>query len=157
MSTDQSTLRKPSRLRIGEVAAQAQVSTRTLRYYEELGLLSPSGYSPGGARRYSDQDVERLLRIRELQSVMGFDLDQIRTILVSEDRLNQLRAEFQSGDLPPARQEEIVREAIGINDELRQRVRDQQATARAFLDEMEGKARKFRRYLKALDQMVAAR
>ena len=55
--------------RIGEVAQRAGVTTRTLRYYQELGLLSPSGASPGGSRRYSEADVNRLLRILELRNV----------------------------------------------------------------------------------------
>ena len=64
-----------ARYRIGEIADAAGVSTRTLRYYEELGLVSPSGHSPGGARRYSDADLARVLRIRELQDLVGFNLD----------------------------------------------------------------------------------
>src|SRR5206468_3533806 len=78
---------KASGLRIGEVAQRAEVSARTLRYYEELGLLSPAGKTAGGARRYDDRDVEQLLRIRELQEVMGFNLDEIAVILQSERRL----------------------------------------------------------------------
>ncbi len=49
-------------LRIGEAAERAGVSCRTLRYYEELGLLVPAGHSAGGARRYTGDDVERLRR-----------------------------------------------------------------------------------------------
>jgi DNA-binding transcriptional MerR regulator len=68
------------RLRIGEAAARAAVSVRTLRYYEELGLLTPSAHSPGGARRYAEEDVARLARIRELKDLLGFDLDEVRTV-----------------------------------------------------------------------------
>ena len=63
-----------ARFRIGEVAKQAGVSPRTLRYYQELGMLDPAGRSPGGSRRYSSRDVARLTRILELRDVMGFDL-----------------------------------------------------------------------------------
>ena len=65
-------------LRIGQAAAIVGVSTRTLRYYEELGLLHPSSRSPGGGRRYCEEDLARLLRIRELQSLMGFNLRDIQ-------------------------------------------------------------------------------
>jgi DNA-binding transcriptional MerR regulator len=49
--------------RIGEVAERAGVTTRTLRYYQEFGLLDPSDHRPGNNRRYSDTDVARLMRI----------------------------------------------------------------------------------------------
>ena len=49
-----------STYRIGEVAERFGVSTRTLRYYEEVGLIVPSGKSPGGSRRYSDADITRI-------------------------------------------------------------------------------------------------
>ena len=74
------------RLRIGEAAERAAVSVRTLRYYEELGLLTPSDYSPGGARRYAEEDVARLARIRELKDLLGFNLDEVRTVLTAELR-----------------------------------------------------------------------
>jgi DNA-binding transcriptional MerR regulator len=83
--------------RIGEVAARAGVTTRTLRYYQELGLLVPSGRSPGGNRRYSESDVARLLRIIELRTDMGLDLERIRLILQAEDRPAELRAEEARG------------------------------------------------------------
>src|SRR3954465_3204042 len=87
--------------RIGEIAEAAGVSTRTLRYYEELGLLSPSGHSPGGARRYSDSDLARVLRIRELQDLVGFNLDEIKKIVAAEARLGELRAEIRARPSAP--------------------------------------------------------
>src|SRR5437773_5312667 len=103
--------------RIGEVAEAAGVSTRTLRYYEELGLLSPSGHSPGGARRYSDADLARVLRIRELQQLVGFNLDEIKTIVAADARLDELRTEYAvisnaKAGRPHQREPELVAEAI---------------------------------------------
>lgn len=134
-------------LRIGEMAREAGVSTRTIRYYEELGLLVPAGHSPGGARRYSDADLARLRRIRELQDVMGFGLEEIRTIVQGEDRLLQLRTEFKLGKVSPARQEQLVGEAIEINDRLRTEVKRKIARSNQFLAELEGKARRYRELL----------
>jgi DNA-binding transcriptional MerR regulator len=54
-------------MKVGEVARRAGVSTRTVRYYEELGLLEPSGRSQGGFRLYSEADLERLKVIEELK------------------------------------------------------------------------------------------
>jgi DNA-binding transcriptional MerR regulator len=125
------------------MAQRAGVSTRTLRYYEELGLLSPSGHSSGGARRYSDATVERLSRIKELQELMGLNLDEIRTILDAEDRLLALKAEYRSGRVAARRREQIVREAIEINADLRSRVSDRVANMKRFLDELEAKAERY--------------
>jgi MerR family transcriptional regulator, repressor of the yfmOP operon len=135
--------------RIGEVAAQAGVSTRTLRYYEELGLLEPSGHSPGGARRYGEDDVQRLLRVRELQTVMGFNLDQIKRIVASEVRLRQLKREYHSGGLN--RQRELLTEAMELNDLLREEVRDKLTRTQGFLEDLNAKAVRYRTVLQELD------
>jgi MerR family transcriptional regulator, repressor of the yfmOP operon len=135
--------------RIGEVAAQAGVSTRTLRYYEELGLLEPSGHSPGGARRYGEDDVQRLLRVRELQTVMGFNLDQIKRIVASEVRLRQLKREYHRGGLN--RQRELLTEAMELNDLLREEVRDKLTRTQGFLEDLNAKAVRYRTVLQELD------
>lgn len=65
---------------VGQVARLAGVSVRTLHHYDEIGLLSPSGRTRAGYRRYDDADLERLQQIlfyREL----GFPLEEIMTIL----------------------------------------------------------------------------
>lgn len=127
-------------LRIGEVAATAGVSTRTLRYYQELGLLQPSGHAPGLARRYGAADVERLNRILELRDLLGFNLDEIAEILTVEDHLSGLRAEWTSGKgLSARRREEILAEATELNGRLQGQVRAKLARLRDFLGELEGK------------------
>jgi MerR family transcriptional regulator, repressor of the yfmOP operon len=133
-------------MRIGEAAARAAVSPRTLRYYEELGLLSPSGRSPGGNRRYSEADVERVLRIRELKDLMGFDLDHIRAVVGAEARLGELREQYLSG-ADAARRRELLLEAIEINDRLRGGVRDKLARTQEFLAGLEAKAARYREVL----------
>jgi len=131
-------------LRIGEVAKETGVSTRTLRYTGGPDLLTPSGHSPGGARRYSDDDVARVRRIRELQELVGFNLDEIRTILAAEDRLSQLRQEFRAGG-PPERERQIVTEAIEINNRLRKEMRAKLARLETFLADLDARATLYRR------------
>jgi MerR family transcriptional regulator, repressor of the yfmOP operon len=132
-----------AQFRIGEVAQRAGVTTRTLRYYQELGLLSPSGASPGGSRRYSEADVNRLLRILELRNVMGFDLDRIATILDAEDRLAELREVVRRGVSREERQE-ILREAIALNHRMREQVLEKQNVLASFLGELDTKAARYR-------------
>jgi DNA-binding transcriptional MerR regulator len=133
---------------IGKAARAAGVSTRTLRYYEELGLVSPSGHSPGGARRYSDEDLARVRRIRELQHLVGFNLDEIRTIVTAEDRLYALRTEFRSGR-SPQREKQLVAEAIEINDRLRDDMRAKLARLETFLADLDARAALYRRRAKS--------
>jgi DNA-binding transcriptional MerR regulator len=132
----------PARRRIGEIAQQAGVTTRTLRYYQEMGLLEP-GHSPGGSRRYTDADAARLRRIIELRSVMGFDLERIREILASEDRLGALKAEVRRGT-SNARRREIVAEAIRLNARMQEQVRAKRAVLDSFLLELKSKAASYR-------------
>jgi DNA-binding transcriptional MerR regulator len=134
--------------RIGEVAERASVTPRTLRYYEELGLLEPAGHSPGGARRYSDADVDRVLRIRDLQELMGFDLHAIHRIVTAEARLQRLREEYRAG-VDVARRREMIREAIEINDELRTEVREKLGRIRDVLQDLNAKAARYRRLLQS--------
>ena len=138
------------RFRIGEVAEQAGVSTRTLRYYQELGLLDPAGHSPGGSRRYSTSDVARLRRILELRDVMGFDLERISTILHAEDRLAELRQEVRAG-VSPDRRREVVSEAITLNNAMRRQVHEKLEMLQSFLDELETKAARYRQIASELD------
>jgi DNA-binding transcriptional MerR regulator len=79
-------------IRIGDAATRVGVSARTLRYYEEPGLLTPSEYTPGGERRYTPDDPAHLQRILEWREVLGMNLDERREFLTLESRLQELRA-----------------------------------------------------------------
>jgi DNA-binding transcriptional MerR regulator len=70
----------PDLLKIGDFARLAGTNLRTLRYYEELGLLSPSHRSQGGFRYYRCTDVNRVNMIRDLQD-LGLQLEQIRELI----------------------------------------------------------------------------
>jgi DNA-binding transcriptional MerR regulator len=71
------------RWRIGEVAAATGVTVRTLRHYDDLGLLTPSERTGSGYRLYADADVQRLYRILALRR-MGFRLDDVAAALAGE-------------------------------------------------------------------------
>jgi MerR family transcriptional regulator, repressor of the yfmOP operon len=129
-------------LAIGEVARRAAVTTRTLRYYQEMGLLQPSGVTRRGNRLYSETDVERLERILELRDVMGFDLERIRLILQTEDRLAELRAEAQRG-ISTARRREMVREAMALNARTQHEVNQKLGLLHGFLAELQAKASRY--------------
>lgn len=99
MTSDQ---RQPSRqlsrdqqtLQIGEVAARAGLSLRTVRYYEEVGLVLPSGRTEGGFRLYTDEDVQRL-RLVKMMKPLDFSLEEMRDLL-------ELRERVEAGERDPA-------------------------------------------------------
>ncbi|MFI9121179.1 MerR family transcriptional regulator [Streptomyces bikiniensis] len=74
-------------MQIGEVAARTELSLRTIRHYEETGLVIPSARSQGGFRLYTEADVSRLMVIRRMKP-LGFTLDQMRDLLDATDRLD---------------------------------------------------------------------
>ena len=81
-----------TRLTVGEVARMAGVSVRTLHHYDEIGLLRPSGRTPGGYRTYDDADVDRLRSILTYRE-LGLGLDEIAAAIDADtDRIGILRA-----------------------------------------------------------------
>ena len=74
-------------MQIGEVAARTELSLRTIRHYEETGLVVPSARSQGGFRLYTEADVARLMVIRRMKP-LGFTLEQMRDLLEATDRLD---------------------------------------------------------------------
>ncbi|MCZ7462120.1 MerR family transcriptional regulator [Streptomyces sp. WMMC940] len=74
-------------MQIGEVAARTELSLRTIRHYEETGLVIPSARSQGGFRLYTEADVARLMVIRRMKP-LGFTLEQMRDLLEATDRLD---------------------------------------------------------------------
>jgi len=146
------TPRRPKLLRIGEAAEAAGVSPRTLRWYEEIGLLVPAGHSAGGARRYSGEDLERIEHIRELQSLLGLDLGEIRDVLVGEDALAGLRREYRAG-AGAGRRREILVEAAAINEKLRSVVAGRQEHLAGMMSALEEKAARYAQLLTELDEL----
>jgi MerR family copper efflux transcriptional regulator len=67
-------------MHIGEVAARTELSLRSLRHWEEVGLLQPSGRTDGGFRLYTEDDVEKILVIRRMKP-LGFTLDEMKTAM----------------------------------------------------------------------------
>ncbi|WP_329500582.1 MerR family transcriptional regulator [Kitasatospora herbaricolor] len=76
-------------MQIGEVATRTELSLRTIRHYEEAGLVIPSARSQGGFRLYTEADVARLMVIRRMKP-LGFTLDQMRDLLEATDLLDSV-------------------------------------------------------------------
>ena len=86
-------------LRIGEMARLAGTTPRTIRYYEEIGLLPPSTDRASGRHRlYTEQDVERLRDALRLKELLGVTLDELKQLLEAEEARAALRDEWRSGE-----------------------------------------------------------
>lgn len=142
-------------LRIGDAAARAGVSTRTLRYYEELGLLRPSGRTLGGERRYEASDLTKLERIMELKKLTGMNLGEVKEFLASEDRLAELRAAYRANrdqSTKAARQHRraILEEAIALRCALADRLDATLARIKAFRAQVQAETGRCRQLLDEL-------
>jgi DNA-binding transcriptional MerR regulator len=71
---------------IGEVADRVGLSLRTVRYYEEMKLVEPSDRTAGGFRLYTEEDVDRLMLVKQMKP-LGFTLDEMRDLLDVRERL----------------------------------------------------------------------
>jgi DNA-binding transcriptional MerR regulator len=100
-------------LRIGEVAELTGTTPRTIRYYEEIGLLPGAvDRAQGSHRSYTEADVERVREIIRLRDLLGLSLDQLSELLEAETARAELRKEFaQAHD--PETQRRILDQALG--------------------------------------------
>jgi MerR family transcriptional regulator, repressor of the yfmOP operon len=137
-------------IRIGEAAKLCGVTTRTLRYWEELGLLVPNGQRHGTERAYSGAEVERAQRIRELQALVGFSLAEIRVVLETEDVLDQLRSAYKANARAEL-QRRLLGDAMDANDKLVARLDDTLDRVGAFRDERVAKGKRLRARAAELD------
>jgi MerR family transcriptional regulator, repressor of the yfmOP operon len=123
-----------AKLRIGEVAKETGVTPRTLRYWEEIGLLRPVAHRESGERLYSVAERERVTHIRELQDLLGLTLAEIHDVLASEDALERARRAARA-DAPTPKRLALLADAIDANGRLVDRINERLARIVAFRDE----------------------
>ncbi len=116
-------------LRIQEVAAELGLTTRAIRYYEELGLLRPAARSEGSYRLYDADDVERLAFIKGLRDDAGFSLAEIGQLLEDEMARARNRERF--------RETESREERRGILDDAVDRIDRQVLSLRRKIERLE--------------------
>jgi len=101
-------------LRIGDLARRAGTTPRTIRYYEEIGLLEEASSRPSGSHRlYSEQDLERLREVMRLRELLGVSLDELKTLLAAEEARAELRTQLRRDDVAPECRRELLNEALG--------------------------------------------
>ncbi len=100
---------KAARYQIGEVAERTGVTQRTLRFYEEKGLLNPPERMDGGFRLYSNDDIERVTYIRRLQELLGFTLSEIKEMVDAEETMHHIHQTYRPDRDPASRIKRIAR------------------------------------------------
>jgi DNA-binding transcriptional MerR regulator len=108
-------------LRIGEVAKRLGITTRTIRYYEELGLLGGVDHerAAGQHRTYAEADVERLRKAIKLKSLLGVSLDELKALMEAEDGRDARREEFSAPSTSKRRRREILdQSAVNVSRQL---------------------------------------
>jgi DNA-binding transcriptional MerR regulator len=114
---------RPS-LRIGDVARLVGTTPRTIRYYEEIGLLSEAPERPSGRHRlYSEDEVERLREVMRMKELLGLSLEELKTVLAAEEARAEVRAQLRREDVDAERRHELLAEALGHLDRQLELVR----------------------------------
>jgi MerR family transcriptional regulator, repressor of the yfmOP operon len=140
----------PRLLRIQEVAAEVGLTTRSIRYYEEVGLLEPAARSEGAYRLYDESDVERLRFIRGLRDDAGFSLAQIGQLLEDEATRERNRERFRATEDPGERRAILV-DALERVDRQIENLRHKAERVASMIDEAETRRRHLADHLAGLE------
>lgn len=102
----------PGHLRVGEVAEQTGTTPRTIRYYEEIGLLASHGHRPkGGHRLYTAADVKRVREVMRLRDLLGLSLEQLSALVEVESVRRDLKDQW-AGATEAGEQRRILTAAL---------------------------------------------
>ncbi|MBO0838903.1 MAG: MerR family transcriptional regulator, partial [Actinobacteria bacterium] len=135
---------------------RAGVSQRALRYYQQIGLLTPCSCTPGGLRRYSEDDLARVARIRQLQELLGLDLDAIARVLSDEDRMAQIKRAYLDEGTSRQERQELLRESLDLQQRLRATVEAKRLAIEGFLTDLDARISRTRALLAELSEPVAS-
>ena len=140
-------------MRIGEVAKAVGTTSRTIRYYEEIGLLGPPGDRASGKHRtFTEQDVERLRDALRLKELLGLSLDELREILEAQDARAALRDEWHHGHPGPRRRAAILKESARHLDRQLELVARRRAEIQELESELKARRERVRRLLSESSQ-----
>jgi DNA-binding transcriptional MerR regulator len=122
-------------MKIGDVAERAGTTTRTVRYYEEIGLLVGGDRAAGSHRAYTDSDLERLTQILRLKQLLGVSLDDLKVLIEADDARAALRAEWRTS-VGVRRRREILAEGLEVVDRQLELVRARRAELESLEQEL---------------------
>ena len=139
-------------LRIGEVAELTGTTPRTIRYYEEIGLLpGASDRAQGKHRFYSQADIDRINEIVRLRDLLGLSLEQLSTLLEAQTARAAIKREYHRTEDPEIRQDLLNRSLGHIGTQL-ELVRSRRRELEQLEKELVEKRRLVQRRLKELSE-----
>jgi MerR family transcriptional regulator, repressor of the yfmOP operon len=143
-------------LRIGDVARIVGTTTRTIRYYEEMGLLPGVPQRRARSHRlYTPAEVERLRELMRLKDLLGVSLGELGTLLAAEEARAAVRAQLRRDDVDPARRRELLAEALGHLDRQLALVRHRAEELDKLHRELDDTRKRVRRKIRELDASAA--
>jgi DNA-binding transcriptional MerR regulator len=138
--------------RIGELARLVDTSPRTIRYYEERGLLpEPEGHAKGRHRTYTDADAVRLRELLRLRDLLGLSLEELKDLLEAEEARAALRERFHRTDSPEQRRELLTQALVHVEAQLAS-VRGRQQALAQLGHELAQKRQRLRARLRAIEE-----
>ena len=135
----------PRLLRIQEVASELGLTTRAIRYYEEIGLLKPAARTEGAYRLFDADDLERLGFIKGLRDDAGFSLAEIAALLEDETARARNRERFRA-TADPAERQSILADATGRIDRQIETLRAKIARLESMVTEAETRRKHLRQH-----------
>jgi MerR family transcriptional regulator, repressor of the yfmOP operon len=142
-------------LRIQEVAEETGLTPRSIRYYEERGLLRPAARSEGAYRLYDASDLEQLRFIKGLRDDAGMSIADIGEILEDEESRRRTRAALQVTEDPAERRRILLERLAGLEG-LHGRLAAKLARLQAMVDDVEARRGRLHDLLTNADQELAA-
>ena len=139
-------------MRIGELAEAVGTTPRTVRYYEEIGLLPEAPARPSGRHRlYTEAEVERLRELMRLKDLLGLSLEELKTLLSAEEARAEVRAQLRREDVDSARRRELLAEALGHIDRQLELVRKRAGELAKLEHELSETRKRAKRKIRELD------
>jgi MerR family transcriptional regulator, repressor of the yfmOP operon len=139
-------------LRIGDLAKLAGTTPRTIRYYEEVGLLPETSERPSGRHRlYSRDELERLREVMRLKELLGLTLEELKALIAVEEARAEVRAQLSQEDVAPERRRELLVQARGHLDRQLELVRHRAAELAKLQDELSETRKRVRRKIRELE------
>jgi MerR family transcriptional regulator, repressor of the yfmOP operon len=136
----------PGKLRIGELAELTGTTPRTIRYYEEIGLLEGGERAQGKHRLYTEEDVARVNEIVRLRDLLGLSLEQLSQLLEAETARAEIRRKYPQAESPEERRG-LLETALGHIDTQLELVRGRRKELEKLEHELVEKRRSVKRKL----------
>lgn len=147
----------PASMRIGDIARAVGTTPRTIRYYEEIGLLPEAPARPAGQHRlYTAAEVERLRDVMRLKELLGISLEELKTLLSVEQARADVRAQLQRDDVDAERRRELLSEALGHLDRQLELVRHRAGELAKLESELTDTRKRVQRRIRELDAAASA-